>query len=534
VAVEGVHGAAEQGHRGGGIARGAHDHGQIVGEVLRRLRDRQVDERPRLLPELDVPRVARHADDRHAGVAARDPLADGAVRPVATRHGLVDDRDGRGAAPVLLAEVPARAQRHAEDAEVAGRDEHEAHRILARRVGAGRREGHHRLVLVAGERQEPGERRGAHARVRRQPLEQRVVERGGARAVVALQPRVDERHRDALGVVAGLGAERRAQAAHEESRPGEQHQAERELRDDERAAEPRASLRLGAGLQHADDVRPRRLHRRHEPEEQHGDQRQHDRREHHAPADVGAERGQVDSAGEREGGEEPPAEHADGEPGDAAQDGEGEALREQLARDPAASGAEREAHRELRWRRAARASMSPARLAQAMSSVSATTAASTSTKPSAPGPPSPSAAALASAGSTRSVLCPPGGPPGSASSCARTNASSRARACAGVWPGRSRATALIQPHSALMRSSRVNEPTAVSGQALIGSHRSGADGQARAAELGRRHADHGERRPVEPHRAAEHRRVPAELAPPQPVAQHRRPARARPAGPRRR
>jgi hypothetical protein len=206
------------------------------------------------------PRSARRPprDDGDRLVADAHDGADRAARPVAARHHLADDGDRVGSGFVARAEVAAGAQRHAEYAQVAGRHQVGGHPPARRGVGTGGGQAHDRHVLVALQRERLRQRHlGAHAA--REARAEGVVECGGARAVVALQADVHARDRHARGVVAGVGVQRGAQAAQEEPRAREQHQAERELRHHQRGAQPGASESLSSTPERACHVGARGL-----------------------------------------------------------------------------------------------------------------------------------------------------------------------------------------------------------------------------------------------------------------------------------
>ena len=107
-----------------------------------------------------------------------------------------------------------------------------------------------------------------------------------------------------------------------------------------------ARQRTGLFAQRAIELRPRRLQRRHEPE--HDRRRQSEAGREQPDAEVGLGRDRARHAFERHHAEQqiadPDREH---QSDDAAGDREHEALGERLADQPAASGAERQPHRDL-------------------------------------------------------------------------------------------------------------------------------------------------------------------------------------------
>ena len=161
--------------------------------------------------------------------------------------------------------------------------------------------------------------------------------------------------------------------------PDEQHQRQRDLDDHERAAEPAAaesSAHALAGiLQRLDDVAPRRLQGRQQPEQEDGQRgdAQAERQDRHVQSNDRFSRdeavgNQPDEPLYPDVREQTAEQHAAGR--------EDQALDEQLANQPRSAGAHRRADGHLLPRDAALASSMFATLLQAISSSSPTAAAS--------------------------------------------------------------------------------------------------------------------------------------------------------------
>jgi len=130
--------------------------------------------------------------------------------------------------------------------------------------------------------------------------------------------------------------------------PGHDGHRQRHLRDDEHAAAaPRAAhVGLAAGAQLPGEVGPRRIQCRRQPRESGGDERDGHRERHDGHVDAHRIDAGQPTGDERHHRAQRP--RADGEPDQAGRERQQEALGQELRRHPAARGAQRRAHGQLR------------------------------------------------------------------------------------------------------------------------------------------------------------------------------------------
>ena len=127
------------------------------------------------------------------------------------------------------------------------------------------------------------------------------------------------------------------EAAQQQTRPGQQHDRESDLADDQHLPETRLAAAAGGGTpgfpQHALEVRPRLLHCRHEADCEPGGERGHEaEREHRDPAAGPARRARDDL---RRGCQQNARQHARAQQTDeAARERQQHALEHELPRQP--------------------------------------------------------------------------------------------------------------------------------------------------------------------------------------------------------
>ena len=222
------------------------------------LRQRLVEERRGRFAERDVLAVAREADDfqpRPLRAAEADALAYRVpVGEVASGESLVDDDDAGRAFTILRVEVAPAQDGDVQGLEVvqgdrAGEGDVVGHvlaaaaRALAAAGAVGRvlpRDHHAALPARAAERRRAHQRRRLHARQRRHTLQRTPVELLPLRLRVAQQVDVERHRQHVLRVEAGVNALRPLEAAQEQARADEQHQRQRDLRDDQKVAQGEA------------------------------------------------------------------------------------------------------------------------------------------------------------------------------------------------------------------------------------------------------------------------------------------------------
>ncbi len=164
--------------------------------------------------------------------------------------------------------------------------------------------------------------------------------------LVDVARRQHPREHDAAAVEAGLPVEQLPEAARQQARAHEQHQRERELRDDEPRPQPGvARVRLAKALERAAQIRPRGPPRRREPEEHGRGRREQEREERHAPVD--AHLVEPRDGGRRQRHERARRPDGEREAERPAGERDHEALGQQLPHEAPAPGAERGAHGEL-------------------------------------------------------------------------------------------------------------------------------------------------------------------------------------------
>ena len=101
---------------------------------------------------------------------------------------------------------------------------------------------------------------------------------------IAGERHVDRGDLDVRGREPGIGVGRLLERAQEQQRGDDQHQRQRDLRGDQRVAQPEA-LAIGGGIgavQHRREVGAERVTRRRQSEDHAGDQRDAERERHHA------------------------------------------------------------------------------------------------------------------------------------------------------------------------------------------------------------------------------------------------------------
>ena len=208
----------------------------------------------------------------------------------------------------------------------------------------------------------PGEprTRSNSSRAKTGPLSRRVAGEG----------EIERRQLHAARIESRIDRRRPFQRAHEQRGGDDEHDAERDLRDDERVAQPHA-LRsaLGVRFQLAHHVRSRRMQRGREPESHGGDERQAQREHDGAQVErqgMSIGTGKAGKLRQQERGHHA-REHKTHR---AAQEEQQRRLDEHLPHEPAASGADREPHRDFAAARVARASSTPATFAHAIASTS--------------------------------------------------------------------------------------------------------------------------------------------------------------------
>ena len=246
---------------------------------------------------------------------------------------------------------PARDQRNPHRFEVARRDQHLAGvpALFARlRLRPALDD---EIVEPAGtalDRQARDRARRFHARQRGDSLDERRVEVAHGRRVRIGRQRQrlpDRVH--TLGVEAEIDSANVLVAAQQQTRADDEHHAQRDLRDDERAHQPRPAADDAARLraQHGLGRRRARAQRRQEPEQQRGEPCHRCRERERAPVERDRLRARQRAGIEAQEAVEERDRGSDAER--TAGEREQHALGEQMRDEPPASRAEREAHGEL-------------------------------------------------------------------------------------------------------------------------------------------------------------------------------------------
>ena len=190
---------------------------------------------------------------------------------------------------------------------------------------------------------------GLHAGHRGQALDQRAEDLALARLVV--HDRGPDAHDDdVLGPQPEVHRAQLLQRADEEAGPDQEDGGEPDLHADEGLAQPDVPMAAGdgsrLGLQGGAGRHPRGLQRGHEAEEERG--REGERGGEEEDPQVGRRRErEVRGVEGQEAQERPRQRQAEDEPGDAAGDGQDQALHQELAHDLAAPRAERGPDRDL-------------------------------------------------------------------------------------------------------------------------------------------------------------------------------------------
>jgi hypothetical protein len=160
---------------------------------------------------------------------------------------------------------------------------------------------------------------------------------------------VERGEQQVVGVEAGIEVDGVAQGAQEEARADEQHERERDLRDDERVAQAEAAQpgRRAAGvvLERRDEIGARGVERGGEAEDEARRERDGEREEQHARVDREIEQRRL-FRGE-EAGQQVGRPQRDDEPDAAAREREHDRFRDQLPHEPPARRSEREPDRDL-------------------------------------------------------------------------------------------------------------------------------------------------------------------------------------------
>ena len=191
----------------------------------------------------------------------------------------------------------------------------------------------------------------SHSRDRLHALGDRAIERAALLARVAQQVDRKLRGDEPLHVEARADALDLAQVAQEEAGGDEQHQGQRDLGDDEGAAEveaPRARVRHERlVLEHGHEIEPGGGERRGETESDAGESGQHEREREHAEVDRQLEGERQGTRRRGQGAEGGDDGEGQGQAGRAPEQREEHALGEELRDEPPPAGAQREAHRDL-------------------------------------------------------------------------------------------------------------------------------------------------------------------------------------------
>ena len=161
------------------------------------------------------------------------------IRPEPLRQLFVDDDRPRPGRAVAFVEEAAARELRAHRFEISRRDVDRVgrnHRLaLLHLVSLGKDDA---VAVVAAEWNLIGCAHRRDARKCPQPRERRVCKRARLRIVVVSRARqADRRRQHAVGVEAGIDGKNLPEARKQQARANEQHERERDLRDDERAPE---------------------------------------------------------------------------------------------------------------------------------------------------------------------------------------------------------------------------------------------------------------------------------------------------------
>ncbi len=296
-----------------------------------------------MLPQPEPPGdVAGHADDlARLAAADREVAADRVLaRHVLADEGLADDGDRRRAAAIGIGEGAPPPHGDAQRREVAR--SHVGHVGDLGLPGAGRAVEALEIQVqppLVGEAE--GHRGGLDVRQPLDPLEA-LREQPAHPAVRGVAGVLEgERGGDGVGAVESRGdAPEVEQGADQHPRQHEQDDAEGDLAPHQQAARPALPAAGGPRAlgEHRAEIDRARAQRRKEPEEQDGEQGEGRRHPHHAGVELDRPR-----QGEAAGGEPVEgldAERSEGDAGRAAQQGQDEALGQELAHDGRASAAQ--------------------------------------------------------------------------------------------------------------------------------------------------------------------------------------------------
>ena len=294
--------------------------------------------------------VARHADDLVRGLvepAQVNDLADRrAVRPVAARHGLVDDDHPARPDHVVDTERATLNDRDADGPEVvdAHRNRVDGRRCVVRAVVPRDPDPLHHHVRR--QRDSGGVRHGLDAGLAAQYLERALAERRGAVEVVAVHLEIEAERRHGLRVEADVGAARGEEAACEERAGDQQHERQRQLHDDQRVSHrdpPRGAPRAASAraAERRDQIEPGGRPRGRQSEQECAQRRHARRKREHRPVEGHLEpdrHGKHLDPEPRRRAARPPGDRGAGR---ASRDRQDHTLAEQLADQAAPPGTER-------------------------------------------------------------------------------------------------------------------------------------------------------------------------------------------------
>ena len=341
------------------IAGRAHE--DLPGNPERRLRQRHVELRDRLLRQAELPDVADHADD---GEPVRG-AAHSAGRPalICDPTGSVPSQYFVIALLITTTRIDSSVSRSLKTRPLTTRNADRARSIAARDADvrwSAAAPGSSMTRPSMSKRVVPGApppsgtalviAAGAHARLRLQPLEHRQIQLAQRVDVgIAREVAEDLRRQHAVRSITGLDTLQAVEAREQQSRADQQHHRHRHLRDDQRALHPLAAPASPAWPPpcfSADDQIDAAAERRQRAEQHAGhdrdakreDQHRSDRSRSRRCATVKRPTNVVSMS---------IVSHANADADDAAGDRQQRALGQQLPHQPAAAGAERGAHRQL-------------------------------------------------------------------------------------------------------------------------------------------------------------------------------------------
>lgn len=341
-----LHGIDER----GGIAFVAGHDGVAVsgGVVSDGLVDGAVEDGSQIFVDGACLGVLNHADDLVGNAGSVDDVSDRVFALEESADKLfVDDADAR-CSRVLFAEVASRDAGNAESFKVIGPGHVELDDVLALRLGAA---GDFETVgtMAHRERYTVGGGGGDDAWERGDAFPHGTEKLDGTLGGVAVKLWVDGHHDDTARAKADVDSGGVFEAAEEESGGAEQDEGERDLRDDERAAQAPAMARAGKCLFAFEGVRHERARGGpggNEAADEARNQAEEEAVEKNATVDVD---GYIhrDGDGKMEGGECVGRPDGKQDSNDASREGEDDAFDKELAEKLCARGSERETHSHL-------------------------------------------------------------------------------------------------------------------------------------------------------------------------------------------